>query len=77
MHDRKDYITPSQIATTHIILSLLSFSLILTSCTGNKTEITLTGDSNTINTAATTEKKSDTNLDAEGAGVSNGGVTGK
>ncbi len=75
MYDHEDRITPRQIATTFVLLSLLSFSFLLTSCAGNKTEITLTGNSNTINTAATTDKKSDTNLDATGAGAGNGGVT--
>ena len=62
---------------TILLLSVFVAALFLTSCAGNKTEITLTGNSNTVNTAATTEKKSDTNLDAAGAGAGNGGVTGK
>ena len=66
----------AKVVLVGVFISLM-VGLFLTSCAGNKTEITLTGDSNTINTAATTEKKSDTNLDAAGAGVSNGGVTGK
>lgn len=70
MYNQKDHIT-----TTLVLLSFLSFSFLFTSCAGNKTEITLTGSNNTINTAATTEKKSDTQLDATGAGAGNGGVT--
>lgn len=80
MHDRKTFSPVNHIVNVFLILFVVSslFSaLFLTSCAGNKTEITLTGNSNTVNTTATTEKKSDTNLDAAGAGVSNGEVTGK
>ena len=51
-----------------VILSAFTIALFLTSCAGNKTESTRTGNSNTINTAATTEKKSDTKVDAAGSG---------
>lgn len=57
-----------QLLITATLLFLLASALFLSSCAGNKTEITLTGNSNTINTAATTEKKSDTKVDAAGSG---------
>ena len=57
-----------QLLLTTTLLFLITSALFLSSCAGNKTEITLTGNSNTINTAATTEKKSDTKVDAAGSG---------
>ena len=54
-----------------VALALAAFSL--SWCAGNKTEITLTGDNNTITTSAATDKKSDTSIDAAGSG--SGSVT--
>ena len=49
-------------------LSILALTMILSACAGNKTEITLTGDNNTINTSAATDRKSETSVDAAGSG---------
>ena len=57
-----------QLLLTTTLLFLITSALFLSSCAGNKTEIAITGNSNTINTAATTEKKSDTKVDAAGSG---------
>ena len=48
---------------------LFIFSLLaLSSCAGNKTEITLKGDNNTINTSAATDKTSETPIKVSGSG---------
>ena len=75
MYDRKTFSPVNHIVNVFLILfvvSLLFSALFLTSCAGNKTEIAITGNSNTINTAATTEKKSDTKVDAAGSGYGDG-----
>ena len=53
-----------------ILALLVTFSVLVTlsSCAWNDIKITLNGDHNTVNTSSSTDKKSDTAVDAAGSG---------